>query len=309
MTGPAPDAWAALERTSFSKRRGVLESAGKRKRASLWTLVHVLWAIGDLRRLGASEAGTIEIVNMVDRYRWRDGFAAAPGTRRRFFDDDAWLGLVALDLDDRALAAEALAFVRTGEDPAGGVRWVEDAASRNTCSTASAAWLALELGDRAFAERAMDWLDATLRTDEGLYQDRLEEGRIDPTVWSYNQGAAVAALGLLGRSDAATTTATASLRLFTGERLWREPPPFLAIWFRALLRDPVASPGSRAQARRAHRPTPRRGARSGDGSVHGRRRRLLRRLDHDRSGRDGPAVRDARARRRLTAVSRGGPTA
>ena len=100
--------------------------------------------------------------------------------------------------DDRPLAAEALAFVRTGEDPAGGVRWVEDAASRNTCSTASAAWLALELGDRAFAERAMDWLDATLRTDEGLYQDRLEEGRIDPTIWSYNQGAAVAALAPVG---------------------------------------------------------------------------------------------------------------
>jgi hypothetical protein len=241
VSDAATDAWAALERTSLSKRRGVLESAGKRKRASLWTLVHVLWAIADLRRLGAFEAGMTEVVNLVDRYRWRDGFAAAPGTRRRFFDDDAWLGLVAIDLTDRALAAEALAFVRTGEDPAGGVRWVEDATSRNTCSTASAAWLALELGDRAFAERAMGWLDATLRTDEGLYRDRLEEGRIDPTVWSYNQGAAVAALGLLGRADAATT-ATASLRLFTGDRLWREPPPFLAIWFRALLRDPVARP-------------------------------------------------------------------
>ncbi|MFI5056097.1 MAG: glycoside hydrolase family 76 protein [Actinomycetota bacterium] len=244
VSGAATDAWAALERTSFSKRRGVLESAGRRKRASLWTLVHVLWAIGDLRRLGASEAATIDIVNMVDRYRWRAGFAAAPGTKRRFFDDDAWLGLVALDLDDRQLAAEALAFVRTGEDPEGGVRWVEDAASRNTCSTASAAWLAIELGDRVFAARAMSWLDATLRTDEGLYQDRLEKGRIDPTLWSYNQGAAVAALGLLGRPDAATTTVTASLGLFTGERLWREPPPFLAIWFRALLRDPVARTGA-----------------------------------------------------------------
>jgi hypothetical protein len=242
VTGPAPDAWAALERTSFSKRRGVLESAGRRKRASLWTLVHVLWAIGDLRRFGFAEARMTDIVNMVDRYRWRGGFAAKRRGWRRFFDDDAWLGLASVDLDDRPLAAEALAFVRTGEDPAGGVRWVEDAASRNTCSTASAAWLALELGDRAFAERAMDWLDATLRTEEGLYRDRLEGGVIDPTVWSYNQGASVAALRLLGRSDAATTTATASLRLFTGERLWREPPPFLAIWFRALLRDPVASP-------------------------------------------------------------------
>jgi len=203
--------------------------------------VHVLWAIGDLRRLGAVAGAASDIVNMVDRYRWRGGFAAKPRGRRRFFDDDAWLGLAAVHLDDRALAAEALAFVRTGEDPAGGVRWVENAETRNTCSTASAAWLALELGDRAFAERAMDWLNATLRTDEGLYRDRLEGGVIDPTIWSYNQGAAVAALRQLGRSDAATSAATSSLALFTGDRLWREPPPFLAIWFRALLRDPVAS--------------------------------------------------------------------
>ena len=242
MSDAVTDAWAALERTSFSKRRGVLESAGTRDHASLWTFVHVLWAIGDLRRLGTPGAEANDIVSLVDRYRWRGGFAAKPRGRRRFFDDDAWLGLAAVHLDDRSLAAEALAFVRTGEDPAGGVRWVEDASSRNTCSTASAAWLALELGDRAFAERAMDWLDATLRTDDGLYRDRLEGGVIDPTIWSYNQGAGVAALRLLGRADAATTTATASLALFTGDRLWREPPPFLAIWFRALLRDPVASP-------------------------------------------------------------------
>ena len=242
MSDAVTDAWAALERTSFSKRRGVLESAASRHRASLWTFVHVLWAIGDLRRLGAAADGMTDIVNMVDRYRWRGGFAAKPRGRRRFFDDDAWLGLAAIHLDDRALAAEALAFVRTGEDPAGGVRWVEDAETRNTCSTASAAWLAVELDDRAFAERAMDWLDATLRTDEGLYRDRLDGGVIDPTIWSYNQGAAVAALRLLNRADDATAAATASLRLFTGDRLWREPPPFLAIWFRALLRDPVANP-------------------------------------------------------------------
>ena len=59
MTGPAPEAWAALERTSFSKRRGVLESAGRRDRASLWTLVHVLWAAADLRRLGDPAIGSV----------------------------------------------------------------------------------------------------------------------------------------------------------------------------------------------------------------------------------------------------------
>ena len=175
MTGPAPDAWAALERTSFSTRRGVLESVGRRDRASLWTLVHVLWAAADLRRIGDPGSAPSDIVNIVDRYRWRGGFAAAPGTRRRFFDDDAWLGLVALDLGERSLAAEAFAFVRSGEDDGGGVRWVEDGTSRNTCSTASAAWLALRIDDRALATRSMDWLDATLRTDEGLY--------LEPNVW------------------------------------------------------------------------------------------------------------------------------
>ena len=238
MTGPATDAWAALERTSFSKRRGLLESAERRDRASLWTLVHVVWAASDLHQLGEPRPTLIDIVNLVDRYRWRGGFAAAPGTRRRFFDDDAWLGLAALDLGERSLADEAFAFVRSGEDDGGGVRWVEDGTSRNTCSTASAAWLALRLDDRAFATRAMDWLDATLRTDEGLYLDRIDGSRIDPTIWSYNQGASVAALALLGRHDAADATADASLRLFTGARLWREPPPFLAIWFRALLGHP-----------------------------------------------------------------------
>ena len=235
MTGPAPEAWAALTRTSFSQRRGLLESVGRRDRASLWTLVHVLWAVADLRQLGTAGSTESDIVNMVDRYRWQNGFAAAPGARRRFFDDNAWLGLVALDLGEPSLAAEAFAFVRQGEDTSGGVRWVEDGTSRNACSTASAAWLAHRLGEPAFAERAIDWLDATLRTDEGLYLDRIEEGRIDRTIWSYNQGSSLAALDLLGQHDAAETTAAASFRLFTGDRLWHEPPPFLSIWFRALL--------------------------------------------------------------------------
>lgn len=243
MSGEATDAWAALERAAIPHRRGrptVLEGDGRRTAASLWTMVHVLWALGDLRRLGAPEHASVDIVNSIDRYRWAGGFAARPGTRRRFFDDDAWLGLCAFDLGERALAAEAFAFVGTGEDPAGGVRWVEDATTRNTCSTASAAWLALKLGDRGFATRAMDWLGMELRTQQGLYMDRVDGEHRDPTIWSYNQGAAVAALGKLDRAEEAATTASASLALFVEERLWREPPPFLAIWFRALLREPTA---------------------------------------------------------------------
>ena len=142
MSNPGADAWDALVRAATRRRRGrlqVLDGAGQRSAASLWTLVHVLWALGDLEAVGVTADESSEFVNHIDRYRWGDGFAAKPSTRRRYFDDNAWLGLAALHLGRRDLAEEAFDFVRTGEDPAGGVRWVEDATTRNTCSTASAA--------------------------------------------------------------------------------------------------------------------------------------------------------------------------
>ena len=216
----------------------MLEGDGGRTPATLWTLVHVLWALGDLRRLGTAASADRQIVNYIDHYRRGNGFAARPHRWRRFFDDNAWLGLAALHLGEHDLASRACAFVQEGEDDAGGVRWVEGDTMRNTCSTAPAAWLASELEDRPFAARVMDWLDATLRTPEGLYMDNVHHDTTEQTIWSYNQGAPFAALAMLGRTDAAAATAKASLALFTGDRLWREPPPFLAIWFRALLSHP-----------------------------------------------------------------------
>jgi hypothetical protein len=149
---------------------------------------------------------------------------------------------VALALPEPELARELLAFVQTGEDPSGGILWVEGGTSRNTCSTASAAWLASSLGDDAFARRAMEWLNKTLRGPDGLYADHLDGARTDRRIFSYNQGASIAALRMLGRAEQADATARSSLALFRAERLWQEPPPFLAIWFRALLALPAARP-------------------------------------------------------------------
>jgi predicted alpha-1,6-mannanase (GH76 family) len=142
--------------------------------------------------------------------------------------------------------------VQGGEDPQGGIRWAEGMTTRNTCSTTAGAWLALLAGGpdgHAFAGRVMGWLETTLRRPDDLFADRIDGGIVEPTVWSYNQGAAVAALRLLGRNEDAERTALASLEVFRGSRRWREPPPFLAIWFRALCDDPSVS----AQAiRRLH---------------------------------------------------------
>lgn len=237
------DAWDALVRSAFLRtlrgRLRVTDGPRRRRQAALWGLIHVLWAATDLRDLGF-EVPLGDLIDLMKTFRRGAGFAAKPRTRLRYFDDNAWLGLVALALPEPELARELLAFVQTGEDPSGGILWVEGGTSRNTCSTASAAWLAASLGDDAFALRTMEWLNATLRGPDGLSGDHIDGAHLDPSVFSYNQGSSVAALRMLGRTEQADATARSSLALFRAERLWREPPPFLAIWFRALLALPAA---------------------------------------------------------------------
>jgi hypothetical protein len=250
----ARQAWDALAGAAIRRRLGrtvPVEAPSRWKRASLWTLVHVLGAANDLAAL-AADPGLDRLLRNLARYRSRGAYAPEPRAPQRFFDDNAWLGLLSMRLGgvaDLARARATLRFVRTGEDPAGGVLWVEGGTSRNACSTAPAAELALALDldsgrteATAFAVRCVDWLDRTLATADGLYADNLEGGSVEPTIWSYNQGASMGAHRLVAASmgdpvtmERARTTALASLALFEGDRLWHEPPPFLAIWFRELL--------------------------------------------------------------------------
>jgi len=253
----ARDAWAALI-AQGGVRPGpkgifVAEEPSGRKRASLWTLVNVIAAAADLSSMSA-DAGLDDLVSTLDRYRSRGAFAPAPRHRKRYFDDNAWLGLLFLRLfrrsnDVRHLerGTELASFVRRGEVATGGVLWVEGSGTRNACSTAPAAELALashlQRSDPdavSFADRSLAWLRRTLGRDDGLMADHIEDDVVEPTVWSYNQGAALGAHRLLTRATGADgrvprRLAEASLETFVGERLWQEPPPFLAVWFRELL--------------------------------------------------------------------------
>src|SRR5205823_2524198 len=113
MASPHPEraAWEALVRTAFRRtwrgRLRVTDGPGRRRQAALWGLVHVLWAAVDLRELGV-EVPLDDLVDLMKTFRRGAGFAAKPRTRRRYFDDNAWLGLVALTLPDPALASELL---------------------------------------------------------------------------------------------------------------------------------------------------------------------------------------------------------
>jgi len=143
--------------------------------------------------------------------------------------DTAWQGR----------ASELARFTERGEHPDGGVRWAEGSDSRNACSTASSAWLLMLSGVEdapAIAGRWMDWLDDTLLGTDGLYADRIEGERVFPEHWTYNQGAAIGARRLLGRPTDRLRDAT--LERWPPDRLWREPPAFAAIAYRALQREP-----------------------------------------------------------------------
>ena len=226
------------------------------RRAPLWPVSQVLAAAVDVGALTGDHAYAEALVRGLAAFRRGEAYAPRPRQRRRYFDDNAWIGLElvrlhALSGDPTylALARRVFAFVAGGQDPDGGVRWVEGRSSRNTCATAPASELALRLHliepDDAllgFARRAMDWLERTLRLASGLLADREDRGVIELTVWSYNQGAALGAFALLyaieGRStdrDAALTLARVSLEYLRGEVLWVHPPVFNAVWFRNLV--------------------------------------------------------------------------
>jgi hypothetical protein len=234
----ALDAWDALARDAFRTRRGglaILDGPGGRT-AHAWPLALVLWAAAEVAAIGG--APPIEALrDTLARYRRGDAYAASPRGRERYFDDNAWLGLAAHRLCEvtgepgwTSIARELARFTREGEHPRGGIRWAEGSESRNACSTAGAAWLALTAGGptaRPDATRWLDWLDRRLTRHDGLVADRIERGRLVRRAWTYNQGATAAARRLLGRDTRPLLEATVAR--YTPARLWAEPPAFVAV--------------------------------------------------------------------------------
>jgi hypothetical protein len=261
----AAAAWAPLARDVIRRPRWwrpvtvVVDGPGAGAgRASIWAVGQLLAAGLDGLVAGVVERVAVErLVHALGPYRHGSGYSALPGGNERYYDDNAWVGLdffqaaPTLGRDDLLDGARrVLAFLRTGIRD-GGVYWLEGGPrTRHTCTTAPTAELALRLalaGDtdaRSVGEEARAFLDRTLRGADGLYADHVDdEGNVEPTVWSYNQGTPVGAAALWFRLtgdgaavDAARTTADAALAHFGVEdRLWTHPPAFNAIFFRNLL--------------------------------------------------------------------------
>jgi predicted alpha-1,6-mannanase (GH76 family) len=116
-------------------------------------------------------------------------------------------------------------------------------------TTANAALLAVRLYARTgakaylgFAQQAYEWTERCLGRPDGLVADHIDlKGRIDGHTWSYNQGAMVAvgvrlykATGKRRYLADAERTANRALATIGDPLASREPPVFLAIFFRDL---------------------------------------------------------------------------
>lgn len=241
------------------------------RRASVWTLSQVWHAELLLTLLGGGLDEAEQVDHDLRGYRGHLGWMPYPSDHLRYFDDNAWMGLALVqrhlrdgDPDALASAKDVFRILRQGEDDDGGVRWRDVADSpRNTCATAPAIELALRLhlidpdGDAlAFAERNQAWLDAVLRRDDHLYADNVDDdGRVEHSLWSYNQGTPVGAAALWYRVsgearwiDRGAATLTAALAHFgreDGAGWWSQPPVFNAVFFRnASAFEAVAGLGS-----------------------------------------------------------------
>ena len=267
----AAAAWEPITRDA--SRRGRRKSVVRKgpwffaRRATLWPLTQVLQAAVDLEAIHLLDLGAIHrlLVGLED-YRHGDAYDSGPGNGERYYDDNAWLALALLDAAEVGVAGgvegarRLLGFIREGER-GGGIYWVErPRLARHTCSTGPAAQVGFRLAllggnqaplgfgridaDRGFAEAAMAFLKRELWGSDGLFADHIrDDGTVEPTIWSYNQGTPVGAYVLWHRLtgehaslELALETASAAAAYFTQEdRLWQQPPAFNAVFLRNLL--------------------------------------------------------------------------
>jgi len=211
-----------------------------------------------------------------------DGSVAAPlGNGGKIgYDDNEWIGI---SLARRYLSSKSPALLKRAEqlfelavygwdaNPThacpGGVLFDQDPKNvdRNTITNAPAAELGARLYLITHARHYLDWsrrfywwVRTCLERSDGLFEDHIDfTGNIDPTIWSYNEGAMIGAGALMYRATRAKTylrqavaSAHQALRWFNPGRITGDPPFFAAIFFDnlELLNEVTPFPGWRRPA-------------------------------------------------------------
>ena len=239
---------------------------------AVWPYGQKMAASLDRAKLSGDYTEFREMVRQLEDYRDpRGGYSPTTDGGSRYYDDNAWLGLVFVQAHAQtgdpaylAKAEQILSFLQEGMTPEGGILWVENAddPTYNTCSLGPT----IELSARLYnATQKQSYLDTAVRLDsfldknllrpDGLYSDHVSTDfrQRNESIFSYNQGTPVGGKLLLYQAtgnpkylEDAQRTASAALELFgQNDRLWKQSPAFNAIMFRNLLQVP----GVQAQAR------------------------------------------------------------
>lgn len=183
-------------------------------------------------------------------------YVAMKGKDTRYYDDNQWLGITAMDAYARTgnkdwlkLAKTIYNFMMTGCDTiaGGGIYWREgDLTTKNTCSNGPGIILALRLYQTTHRKEYLEaakslysWVNRYLRSPEGIYYDALKvkELRIDSATYTYNTGTMLQSNVLLWRisrdkkylDEAKLIAAAAEKRFFRNGRLPNE------LWFNAVM--------------------------------------------------------------------------
>ena len=241
----------------------------------LWPYSGVLSAVAVLAENDSTYIGLLEdtvllgLEEYFDTVRTPSAYSSYIVSDRpsdRFYDDNIWLGIDFADLysafgDEKYLQKAEMIwkFIESGTDGklGGGIYWCEQKKeSKNTCSNAPAAVLALKLfritGDDRYLEAGLslyEWTRNTLQdASDGLYLDNVSlDGKLDERKFAYNSGqmmqAAVLLYKITGKRkylcEARNLAAACSEKFFReGNQDAGEPETILKdgnIWFSAVM--------------------------------------------------------------------------
>jgi hypothetical protein len=209
--------------SGYYKEFNYRDSNDKKKYSYLWPLCGLIQAADENDRLfrGASFFDTV--LHAIQAYY--DDAPPAPGynayllkegKEERFYDDNQWIGIAAMDAYNRTNKEAYLEqgkliyrFMMTGFDTAagGGLYWKEgDWSTKNTCSNGPGVLLALQLyrstRQQFYLDTALllyNWVNNKLLSPQGVYFDHvmLPSGKLDTRLYTYNAGTMLQASVLL----------------------------------------------------------------------------------------------------------------
>lgn len=236
---------------------------GKNPYSYLWPLCGMIQAANEIEKVTVQKGLVEKTLDIIMAYY--DTAAPAPGYASyimklkggdRFYDDNQWIGIAAMDAYSRlhtkkylAVGKEIYRYMMTGFDTVlgGGLYWQEPKkTSKNTCSNGPGVILAIQLykatKNKHYLDTALllyNWVNEKLKAPNGLYYDNVQvkTGKVEKPMFSYNTGTMLQsnvylyeAMGDKKYLAEAINIADSAQVYFTGKGKFRD-----SYWFNAVL--------------------------------------------------------------------------